>query len=134
MEEGSNIGGVGCGVRIVDDYVVKAGGDAFQTFDDLVNHLDKSVGGGAAEAGLSLATGVLSWRACTLMAERDEGSSGKGRQGWKLALAPMEKGEIPRRSPASSSVEPERGMVGCPSGTKIDVSEREFSRGSVFTK
>ena len=48
---------MGCGVRIVDADVVKVGGDAFQAFDDLVNHIDEPVGGGAAEVGASLTTG-----------------------------------------------------------------------------
>ena len=48
LEEGSEVGGVGCGVRIVDDDVVNVGGDAFQVFDDLGNHLDEPAGGGAA--------------------------------------------------------------------------------------
>ena len=46
LEEGSDV--VGCGVRIVDDDFVKVGGDAFQAFNDIVNHLDEPAGGGAA--------------------------------------------------------------------------------------
>ena len=48
LEEGSEVGGVGCGVGIVDDDVVNVGGDAFQAFDGLVNNLDGPAGGGAA--------------------------------------------------------------------------------------
>ena len=48
LEEGSDVDGGGCGVRIVDYDVVKVGGDALQAFDDLVDHLDKPARGGTA--------------------------------------------------------------------------------------
>ena len=47
FEEGSDVGAVSCGVRIVDDDVVKVGGDAFQAFEDLVDHFDEPAGGAA---------------------------------------------------------------------------------------
>ena len=40
---------------------------------------------------------------------------------------------IPRRSPGSRSLEPDRGIVLYPSETKISVSARKSSRGSMFT-
>ena len=48
FEPVSDVGGVGCGVGIVDDDIVKVSGDAFEAFDDLVDSLDEPAGGGTA--------------------------------------------------------------------------------------
>ena len=39
---------MGCRVRIVDDDIVKVSGDTFAAFDDLVDYLDETAGGGTA--------------------------------------------------------------------------------------
>lgn len=48
LGRGSDVCGVGYGVRIVDDNVVKVSGDVFEAFDDLVNYLEPAGGGSAA--------------------------------------------------------------------------------------
>ena len=48
FEEASHVGGVGGGVRIVDDDVVKVSGDEFKAIVDLNNHLDEPAWGDTA--------------------------------------------------------------------------------------
>lgn len=48
FEKCPGVGGVGGGIRIVDDYIVKISGNAFKAFDDLVIYLDEPAGGGTA--------------------------------------------------------------------------------------
>ena len=67
-------------------------------------------------------------------AERDGGGSREGSTRVEIGTHTNGKEEVPRRSPGSSSMEPENGMVGCPSGIKITVSEGGSSRGSMMTR
>jgi len=69
------------------------------------------VGGGSVGGGSSLSTGMLSWRACTF--GMGEGVGGSKERRLRVAKGTCTSGEVevPRRSPGSRSVEPERGMV-----------------------
>ena len=52
----------------------------------------------------------------------------------KISTCAKREEEAPRRPPGSSSVEPKSCILWCPSETKLAVSERGSSRGSMLTR
>ena len=79
-----------------------------------------------------MATGILPCRACTPGIGGGAGGSKEGRPRVASGTCTSGEREVPRRSPGSRSVEPDKGIVWCPSETKITVSGRRSPRGRML--